>query len=527
MAFVDIELSDSYWQSLEISQQDIEYLYTYLLEKEKPLPSMDLASALITERIRIEKKHLKEKQQKNGDIYLPEKTYAVGAKVQFPALNWVSGEVTEVREGSNPQLAGLQVLTVALENGESRQFAANLADHKLNQALSPDEDGSGTSPEDVIDAYGDEINAKLEAKLDENKDLVRIGGNWFPKSLLIEFNIGHLNLAEAVLDMYSGGPLPVEDLLEQIEVETDDPLEMDKFSMNYALQEDPRLDEVGPRGIVKWFLNRLEPDYVREKPVQLRYTPVEYDRSILSEDMLVVEQQLDDELTVPDPEYMRQDKANEVTVTLNYPHWRIGTLPLTAHTRRFFPTAIETPRVKFTLIDDEGEEISAWVVRPYNYIYGLREWYESKELIPGSIIHIRPGNQPGEVLIQPEKKRSNKEWMRTLLIGTDGGIVYATLKQNVTANFNERMAITIPSTEVLDELWNKRANNQKPMLKVMVETMQELAKLNPRGQVHAVELYAAMNCIYRCPPGAVFSLLASSPEFTPVGDLYYRLSDES
>jgi hypothetical protein len=117
--------------------------------------------------------------------------------------------------------------------------------------------------------------------------------------------------------------------------------------------------------------------------------------------------------------------------------------------------------------------------------------------------------------------------MRTLLIGADGGIVYAMLKQNIAANFNERMAIAIPSTEVLDELWQKRVGNQRPMKKVMMETMQELAKLNQQGQVHAIELYAAMNCIYRCPPGAVFSMLASNPEFAPVGDLYYRLSEQS
>ncbi|MBG0787963.1 MAG: hypothetical protein H0S79_22980 [Anaerolineaceae bacterium] len=527
MAFVDIELSDSYWESLEIKQQDIEYLYGFLLEKETPLPSSDLAAALIAERIRIEKKHLKEKQQKSGDIYLPEKSYAVGDKIQFPAMNWVSGEVTAVREGNNPEMEGLAVLTVALEDGESKQFAANLAEHKLNQAANADEESSGANPEAVVESFGEEITAKLEVMLDENKDLVRIGGNWFPKSLLIEFNVGHLNLAEAVLDMYGGGPLPVEDLLEQIDIETDDPPELVQFSMNYALQEDPRFDEVGPRGIVKWFLNRLEPDYVRKKPIQLTYASVDYDRSILTEDMLVAEQRLDDELTTPDPDYMHRDKGNEVTVTLNYPHWRMGTLPLTAYTRPFFPTAIETPRVKFTLIDEDNEEISAWVVRPNNYIFGLREWYEAKELIPGSIIHIKPGKQPGEVLIKPEKKRSNREWMRTLLIGTDGGIVYAMLKQTITANFNERMAIAIPATDVLDELWKKRSTNQKPIKKVMLETMQELAKLNPQGQVHAVELYAAMNCIYRCPPGAVFSLLASSPELAPVGDLYYRLSDES
>ncbi len=57
--------------------------------------------------------------------------------------------------------------------------------------------------------------------------------------------------------------------------------------------------------------------------------------------------------------------------------------------------------------------------------------------------------------------------------------------------------------------------------------MQELAKLNPQGHVHAIELYAAMNCIYRCPPGLVFSLLAKDPEFAAVGDLYYRMNVNS
>jgi len=47
MVFVEIKLSESYWKTLEISQQDIEYIYSYLLEKERPLPSDNLAEALI------------------------------------------------------------------------------------------------------------------------------------------------------------------------------------------------------------------------------------------------------------------------------------------------------------------------------------------------------------------------------------------------------------------------------------------------------------------------------------------------
>ena len=55
MVFVDIELNDSYWKSLEINQEDIEFLYSHLLEKEKPLPSSELAAALVKDRIRSER----------------------------------------------------------------------------------------------------------------------------------------------------------------------------------------------------------------------------------------------------------------------------------------------------------------------------------------------------------------------------------------------------------------------------------------------------------------------------------------
>ena len=527
MAFVEIELSESYWQSLEINQKDIEFLYSFLLEKETPLPSGKLAEALIEERIRAEKEELEQRQQENGEIYLPKLDYTVGEKIQFPAMNWVSGEVSDVRDGVNPEFPEMKVITVDLENGKTRQFAANLEDHVLNEATVSAEDNTDEDKALIFEKFGDEITGKLEDKLDENKDLVRMGADWFPKSLLIEFNVGHLNLAEAVLDMYQGGPLAVDALLDQIDVETDDPAELVEFSLNYALQEDPRFDEVGPSGKLQWFLNRLEPEYVREKPIELRYEPVDYDRSVLSDDMLRIEQQIDDELVEPLAGYERRGAQKEISIALNYPHWRIGSLPLTPYIRPFFPTALESPRVKFTMIDAKGQEISAWVVRPYRYIYGLRDWYEELELMPGSIIKIKHGKQPGEVLIQAEKKRSNREWIRTLLIGADGGVVFAMLKQTITADFNERMAIAVPAVDVLDELWKKRANNPRPIKQDIINTMKELAKLNPQGHVHSVELYAALNCIRRCPPGVVFAVLASNPEFTAVGDLYFRLSENA
>jgi len=527
MVFVEIELSDPYWKSLEIEKEDIEFLYSFLLEKEKPHTSEKLAEALIHERIRSEKESLEKKQQKNGEIYLPKMEFSVGEKIQFPALNWISGEITEIRSGNNPEYPSLKVITVDLENAQTRHFASNLEDHPLNQVMTDPKDSEDNDSSRIFAEYGEEITAKLEEQLDQNKDIVRIGANWFPKSLLIAFNVGHLNLAEAVLDMHNGGPLGVDTLLEQIDIVTDDPDELIRFSLNYALQEDPRFDEVGPSGVVQWFLNRLEPEFVREKPLELTFQPVEYDRSILTDDMLKAEQQIDDELVEPEPEFARKSSAQEASVVLNYPHWRIGSIPLTQYTRPLLPTALESPRVKFTFIDHEDQEISAWVVRPYSYIFGLREWYEELELMPGSIINIKKGEKPGEVLIQPQKKRSNREWIRTLLIGADGGIVFAMLKQTITADFNERMAVAVPSSEILDEIWVRRAKNLRPLKDVMISIMKELAKLNPQGHVHSVELYAALNCIRRCPPGLIFSMLASNPEFTAVGDLYFRLSDKA
>jgi hypothetical protein len=296
-----------------------------------------------------------------------------------------------------------------------------------------------------------------------------------------------------------------------------------EFSLNFAIQEDARFDEVGPKGEVLWFLKRLEPENVREIPLYLRWNPVEYDRSVLSDAMLSIEKQLDDELAEVQEE---GTKTNEVVFHLTYPHWRSGTIPLTRRIHRMFPTAIESPRVQFTLVDgDSSQKYSGWVVRPSHYVYGLREWYISQGLIPGSTIHLRKGKNPGEVIIQAEKRRTNREWIRTVLVGADGGIVFAMLKQVVTAAFDERMAIAIPDVDALDQVWGGNSRSRNSLEQTVITIMHELAKLNPQGHVHAQELYSAVNLVRRCPPGPLFKFLVSSQAFSHVGDLYYRLND--
>ncbi|NLN70584.1 MAG: hypothetical protein GX142_07365, partial [Chloroflexi bacterium] len=388
MVFAEFQLDQSYWQSLEINQSDIEFLYAYLLDKETPLPSKALAEALINERIRSEKEQLAKKQQANGEIYQPKKVLQVGEKIQFPALDWANGTVTALRDGTNPEYPQMKVATIEFSDGKIREFAAELEDHALNASTSQADTSELNAEVRVFDQFGELITQKIEQKLNESKDLVRIGFNWFAKSLLFDFNVGHLNLAEALLDMHNGGPLPVSALLKEIEIKADDPQKLIEFSLNYALQEDPRFDEVGPKGEVQWFLNRLEPLPVREKPIELSFTPVDYDRSVLDEDMTRDEQNIDDELTEFNWTAERKDPEEEIAVVLNYPHWRIGSLPLTPNTRPIFPTALETSRVNFKLNDAKGQEISAWVVPPFSCVYGLRDWHEEMELMPGNVISI-------------------------------------------------------------------------------------------------------------------------------------------
>jgi hypothetical protein len=295
-----------------------------------------------------------------------------------------------------------------------------------------------------------------------------------------------------------------------------------EFSLNLALQEDERFDEVGPAGLVLWCLRRLEPQEVREVPLYLEYTPAEFDREALTEQMWNLEAQLDDELS--DVAQQPQKERREVTISLIFPHLRAGTLPLSARVRSLFPTAYETPRVRFTLVDGRTRKrMPGWVVREYGYVFGLREWYKANELMPGSLISIRRGENPGEVVIEAKTYRSTKDWVRTVIVGADGGLVFAMLKQPISAEFNDRMAFAIPHMEAVDQLWLQ--NNRRPFEKLVADMIRELSKLTPQGHVHAQELYSAVNIVKRVPPAPLFALLSSKPEFIHVGDLHFRLGE--
>jgi hypothetical protein len=524
MTIAPLTLRNDYWETFEFDDKDLDFLYNHLLEVETPLTSQELIRAIVDERIRSEKEALQDQQQAAGKIYLPKDHYSLGQKLLFPALEWKRGEVVSVREGRNPDLSSFEVIEVKFDEGDREQFVSGLTEHPLNQPVNINLDDPNLDADSVITDYGQDLIEGLNEELESNPDLVRIAGRWFPRALLVDVNIGYLNLAEALLDMEAGGPLPTRRILEQIELPTDTNLKLTEFSLNLALQEDGRFDEVGPAGEVLWFLRRLEPQGVQETPIYLRYHSVEYDREPLGEMLEELEASITDELIPPVPTNLPK---NEVTVSLIYPHWRAGTLPLTRQLAQMFPTAIESPRVRFTFVDaDSKERFSGWVVRPNYYVFGLRKWYEDRGLIPGSLIHIRRGTEAGEVIVRIDKKRPTREWVRTALIGADDGLVFAMLKQTTSTVYDERMAIVIPDITPLDKIWEHDNRHKSPLEQKVLTMMRELTKLSPQGHVHAQELYAAVNIIRRTPPGPILNILATKPWARHLGDLYFRLAED-
>lgn len=525
MVISPLSLKKDYWTALEINDQDLEFLYNYLLDVEKPQTSQQLTRALIGERIRIEKEALEKQQLAGGMIYFPKDHYQVGQALQFPALDWQVGTVTSIRPGNNPEYPAFEVIEVTLNNGGKREFAAGIDTHKLNQPISINASDPLLDVEYVLKTFGKVLDTRLTEALESSPDLVRIAWMWFPRALLVDINAGHLNLAEAVLDMMSGGPLPTPALMEQIDLPTDVDANLNEFSLNLAMQEDKRFDEVGPAGEVLWFLHRLEPEPVREIPSFLRFTAPTQSVPEVNAMVQQFEPQVVDELQ-PEMNPPSSPSIDAAVISLIYPHWRAGTLPLAGNLSTLFPTAYESPRIQFTFVDgNSGEKFGGWVVRNNKYVYGLRDWYLSQGLMTGSLLHIERGKNPDEVIIRVDKKRASREWIRTAIIGSDGGVVFSMLKHNITAAIDERMAIAISDVEMFDNVWERNLKQRTPLTKTVNLVMVEMAKLSTQSHVHAEELYAGVNILRRCPPGPILSILLESPWANNLGNLYFRMNE--
>jgi len=518
----------AYWgEAFEIEDSDLDYLYNLLLEEETPLSTAEMALAIIERRVEREAQAAKRREQ-GTTLYVPKDTFTVGQLLVFPSLDYSAGTVVGLRSGHNPDLGDFDVLQVDFGEGRpTREFAARLAAHKLNDVQQQRSMGELKAPEALNAEFGAAIARKLDARLQANPEIVRLAGRWFPRALLATVNVGHLNLAEAVLDMASGGPLPTDDLLKDTGLPSNINPRLQAFSLNYALQEDTRFDEVGAAGQVLWYLRRLEPPEVLFPPRRLENAAPSYDHSKLTPGLVELERELDDEFSDNDAagsngrDAAAHDAAEDVQVTLSFPHRRVGTLPLSPRLAHLFPTALVSPRIRFMFVDgDNGQRFPGWVVRQGKYVFGLDEWYRSLDFPVGGYLKLHAGDAPGEVVVRAARHRPTREWVRTAAAGPDGRLAFTMQKQLIGVDYDELMMVAAGNLASVDEVWLK--SQSVPFDRLVADVFRELAKLNPQSAVHAKTLYAAVNVARRSPPGPIFAELVSHPYYLLVGDAYWR-----
>lgn len=518
--------SHRYWaETFKVNQDDIDVLYNVLLEREIPLSTDEIALVLVRLRVKQETETLEE-QLADMPLYRPDGTYKKGDEIAFPTLRFATGKVVKTRKGHNPEYGDFRVITVDFgDDEEPVEFASQLeGEHALTRQAEDAESGDEEilSAEDLFIEYGDEVADEIERALANHEDIVRISGNWFPRSLVADVNIGHLNLAEAVLDIAGGGPLDTLSILEQVDLPASVNPRLQEFSMDFALQEDERFDEVGPAGQVLWYLRRMEPPEVQFTPPRLVYEPVEFDPESIPAELQQLEAEIHDEYS---PLRVKRTRAQSITVTLTFPHWRVGSLPLAAKLRSFFPTAYEAPVIRFVLVDGQsGDEMPGWVVRKERYVFGLDEWYRRYDLQVGSYIHISHTDDPGKVQVDfGDRPRPRKEWIRIASVANHQ-LAFESEMVPIGADYDELMALGVEDLQALDSLWLQFAERQRDLTDIILIVFKELARLTPQGNVHARTLYSAVNVLRRCPPGPIFARLVNLPELEHVGGVYWKLA---
>jgi len=513
---------ESSWTRYPVQDEDLDFLSNLLIEREAPLTTAELSAALVERRWQRQADAARAAEPATSLVYRPGESFAEGQRVRFPLLGNSIGTIVGSRAGSNPDLGSFRVIQVKFpDGGGTREFASDLASHPLNAPEpEPAVEDARETPAAALRRHSLAIEDELVQRLSAAPEIVRIAGRWFPKALLADIHEGHLNLAEAVLDVSAGGPLPTRSLLEHVELPQGlDPV-LAEFSLDYALQEDERFDEVGPAGQVLWFMRRLEPPEVLDPPQHLEPVAAIEDRGAWTPELTALESELDDELSpLPTPAATQA----EVVLPLIYPHWRAGTLPLSSRLRAMFPTAYEAPRIRFILVDGHsGDKFPGWVVRGPRYVFGLAEWYRRYDVPVGGLVRVRIGDQPGEVVVEVVERRRRTEWIRTAIVRPDGQIGFTMLKQGVGTSFDERMIVGILDPDALEQAWQRGSQRRLPADRLVQQVFLELAKLNPQSAVHAQLLYSGVNVLQRLSPAAIFTQIVDRRRYAPVGDLYYR-----
>lgn len=516
-----------YWQEqFHIGSQELSRVYDLILDAGQPVPAAVLAQTLIGDQCRQEEAQL-QAELSRGPVYEPQEAYQVGQELAFSAFDYAWGTVVGSRQARNPAYGEFTAIQVRLEKEDRiREFASGLqGEHKLNRKEGQPRAmtlGEVQSPADLHAEYGSTVEEKLAVALQERSDFVRFGDNWFLRELMVEVNVGQLNIAEALIEI-KGMPVPTADLMSDLDLPAEVPEAIKNLSLKRAFEADGRFVNVGDGGRDIWYLVRLAPQAVTNPPARLLEPAEPYSRRDISQELSLIEREIDDEAGAGDPK-LPSRPIYRTTVILTYPHLRSGTLPLTARTQGLFPrpTARYTPVV---LVDAQsGDRMQGWIVTDGSFVYGLAEWYQRYSLPVGAFIKLEKTRDPRVITVDLEPQRLKRIWVKVVTV-RDKSLAFQMRKLPVSCQFDEHMIIADDDPAAVDE-FQAELSRGETLFDILVRIMPELVKLSPQGTVHAKTIYSAVNVLRRTPAGPIFALLSTEPCFVAMGGGYFTF-DES
>jgi hypothetical protein len=517
----------TYWQEeLTLSRQDLAHLYGLILDRASPMDTAMLAEALIARHCRQEEEAI-EAELGRGRVYQPREAYEVGEAILFPTMEFALGKVVGTRPGRNPNYGNFVVIQVQMEgDDEIREFASQLqGEHRLNRDGGTDAfvlAGDMLPPAELYQRHGDSVEKTLVEALTDHEDFIRFRDEWFLRDLLAPIDLGFRNIAEALIEI-RGMPLTPGDIAAELDLPAEVPAQTQVFSVNHELEQDQRFDNVGDSGRDIWYLRRLSPELVSHPPARLQLEQVPYNREEIAQELLLIEREIDDEGS--GEEVMGPSRPlYRTSLSLIYPHWRHGTLPLTVRTRGLFPESANHHSPVVLIDGQSGDRMQGWVVHGESYVYGLENWYRRYELPVGAYIKLERTRDPRVITVDFEPRRLKRLWGR-VAVAQGNKLVFQVRKLPIACEYDDHLGIDEDNPRTIDRLWEQVSGRGESLLQIMLRIMPEMLKLSPQATVHAKSLYSAVNLLKRVPPGPIFALLSTEPCFVAMGGGYWTFDE--
>lgn len=491
-----------YWQNFDLTDDELQYLSELLIEEESPLTVEALALRLMEKRVRREEAVWEDRRAK-GLIYQPREAYAKGDRLVLSALGDAVGTVVGVRSGRNPEYGSFDVIQVRLEEQEqTREFASNLSyPHALNfVALEEDEDWEVDDTvalgQRLYERYGTYVAPVLLAKMRESPEFVNFAEEWFLREFLLPIEEGHLNLAEAVLDL-AGGLSAVEEIARVLDLPGESSRAVQTFSLNYALltDEEGRFEFAGTKERTEWRLPRL----AERKAVRFEKSPKDISLDHVLDEVVEI---VGDGAAVGEVGGLVERWSHVLT----FYDWHWGHLPYNRGASELFVRPLfhdqRSTRLQF-LFPDSGEVFPVVLYYPRGRELGwlgsreLREFFGARELVPGATILIEStATSDSEGLYQINYYPASATRLEMLDYEESGQPVFR--RMSVRCEVDEQMSLPRSRFTALETLKLLDEDERRVTPSLLVAAFQRVAEKLLRGlgivyRVSFADLFVATN----------------------------------